>query len=150
MSVLSNTDFIGIKTSERKQGKIVSDCVYTCVYTKLLNYFNSADSSLCTVMTVPGPSRSASHIILSPFFNFNISTNADGTTVVIDPPTNPALVLNVIFIYLLFFSFYIYFYRLLYINIFILINILININLYSIYNTFHNIYIEKLLDGGKI
>jgi len=141
-------NFNRFKTSERKQGKRVSCCVYVLAYT-IEYYFASAASSLCTVITVPTPSRSASHTNLSPFLSFNISTNADGTTVVIDPPTNPVLVLYVIFIYLLFFTVYIYFYRLLYINIIILISILITINLYSIYITFHNIYIEKLLDGGK-
>lgn len=126
MSVHKNTNF-----------KKVIDIVYTLAYTKLLNYLTST-ISLLTVIIAPGPSTSATHTNLSPFLSCNNSTRAEGTTVVIDPLTNPAFVLYVIFIYPLIFSFYIYFYILPYINLFSNFNR----NPYGIYMMKFNFYIE--------
>ena len=111
----SHTNFNGIKTSEIKCCKIVSDVCIRCVYT--IEYYLESVISLAIVTVAPSPSISAVQMSLSPFFIPSKLANATGTTVVTDPLTYPAFVLYVIFIYLLIFSFHIYFYITPYINL---------------------------------
>ena len=74
-SVPTGSDFNKIVENERKPGLNDIEKSYSLV---------SEISSLVTVIILSGLSRSISQINLSPFFSFNISTNADGTTVVTD------------------------------------------------------------------
>ena len=104
MSVLTNFDFNEVKTSERKLGKIVIDCVYKA-YTRLLDYFLcslvilfnvslklstlmirfSSNTSLCAKITRCTPSATPARIdLISPEFliSSNNAYSSIGTSIV--------------------------------------------------------------------
>ena len=92
----SDTNFNGIRRSERKPGKRVSDCLYFLEYT--IEYYFEFFSIFETVTfgILPAP-KSTSHIILSPKFSSNASITLIGIIVRDETPSVsafPILLLN--------------------------------------------------------